>query len=906
MSDSEGSGLVCNACGFEEEFIADGMIPCEKCHQVYYCSLECLKWDWEGGDHSNVCSGLHGAGNTNDDEDEEEEASSEEASSEETSGESFHSSVDDDEASPSEDSDISSGIHSEELIDEDEEESDTSTSASLQSPQPAAPVHHDTTDNGDRPGGEKRDRSASPSQSNSHRRKTPEDKPPPHKKPTGGEFHPEQQQPMEWRSVNGKMTLVPKNAPRQPPPPAAVPYRGRLPPANRGGGEDGAIQRHSSGSGRLHRYSEPPPLVPPPPASPPKQPKPQAPPPQYEIVEEEIIEEVIVVEEEIIEEIIVNSDGESIGNSSEFQSDQPAPGSSTNGTGNAPHDEQMHVSLWLHEQDSIVSTLDDDMNWEMDGSGQQQPQRPEQDEPPPLVHPNQIQQQQQQPQRSEPNPAEQGHHSSGRNMSNSMLGDDFDAESEEDADVFFVPQKSPAAPKQAPSIIAEADASAGGAAPYRHSQQLHAHVQQQEQPQSMNESFPAPQKRGLFGRFFARNNNADPPQPQQQQEQQQQQQAVPPPAPAPSPPPPPAPAPPPEAPATKSNFFGWGSRATPTNDTTDPPPHAAPVSPPAPAPAPRPPSPPPREPSPPPMEPPSPPPPETKRQPPQDRPPPQRRNRPSGTGGRKGKLLPTNDLLGPSTFDQRPPSSGRTDNPFKMSLARSYQRSLRHREMMSQSERLAATRADEEYEQQQRQQEAIEEEEEQQPTQNIFTGQCNACEMNADFVSEGLKPCPYCHEVHYCTDDCLQWDWESGGHAQSCRGAELAGDTRFNPATGAGQNSDSDGNMSIEAFEEGQEEVALPGTFMDRVAAAKASVAAQKQLNSQPQPPEKSREPLMCAACGIDAEFVRERSHMPLHGHPVSSATAYNQGSSNAPSCISGKGSSHQEQTQHPCCMPGT
>ncbi|CAB9505407.1 unknown protein [Seminavis robusta] len=423
----------------------------------------------------------------------------------------------------------------------------------------------------------------------------------------------------QWKDDTGA-----QECPRQPPPPpAAVPYRGRLPPANRGGGEDGAIQRHSSGSGRLHRYSEPPPLVPPPPASPPKQPKPQAPPPQYEIVEEEIIEEVIVVEEEIIED-----DGESIGNSSEFQSDQPAPGSSTNGTGNAPHDEQMHVSLWLHEQDSIVSTLDDDMNWEMDGSGQQQP-RPEQDEPPPLVHPNQIQQQQ---------------HNNNHNIRN---------QTPPNRDTIPRGETFTSSTQQAPSIIAEADASAGAAT-----------------------------------RTATTTTSGPPPAPHHPTTTT-------------------PPAPPPEAPATKSNFFGWGSRATPTNDTTDPPPHAAPVSPPAPAPAPRPPSPPPREPSPPPMEPPSPPPPETKRQPPQDRPPPQRRNRPSGTGGRKGKLLPTNDLLGPSTFDQRPPSSGRTDNPFKMSLARSYQRSLRHREMMSQSERLAATRADEEYEQQQRQQEAI-------------------------------------------------------------------------------------------------------------------------------------------------------------------------------------------------------
>ena len=47
---------TCNACGFEEEYVPEGMLSCEKCKEAFYCSIECLKWDWKSGGHAKDCS----------------------------------------------------------------------------------------------------------------------------------------------------------------------------------------------------------------------------------------------------------------------------------------------------------------------------------------------------------------------------------------------------------------------------------------------------------------------------------------------------------------------------------------------------------------------------------------------------------------------------------------------------------------------------------------------------------------------------------------------------------------------------------------------------------------------------------------------------------------------------------
>lgn len=45
----------CNACGFQACYVPEGMVPCLRCKQVGYCSVECLQWDLTSGDHANVC-----------------------------------------------------------------------------------------------------------------------------------------------------------------------------------------------------------------------------------------------------------------------------------------------------------------------------------------------------------------------------------------------------------------------------------------------------------------------------------------------------------------------------------------------------------------------------------------------------------------------------------------------------------------------------------------------------------------------------------------------------------------------------------------------------------------------------------------------------------------------------------
>jgi hypothetical protein len=52
---SEEDEICCNACGFEASFVPEGMLTCERCGEVHYCSIECLKWDWDSGGHAKSC-----------------------------------------------------------------------------------------------------------------------------------------------------------------------------------------------------------------------------------------------------------------------------------------------------------------------------------------------------------------------------------------------------------------------------------------------------------------------------------------------------------------------------------------------------------------------------------------------------------------------------------------------------------------------------------------------------------------------------------------------------------------------------------------------------------------------------------------------------------------------------------
>ncbi|CAB9505409.1 expressed unknown protein [Seminavis robusta] len=47
---------------------------------------------------------------------------------------------------------------------------------------------------------------------------------------------------------------------------------------------------------------------------------------------------------------------------------------------------------------------------------------------------------------------------------------------------------------------------------------------------------------------------------------------------------------------------------------------------------------------------------------------------------------------------------------------------------------------------------------------------CQACNMDADFVPDGMIPCQKCKKAHYCSPDCRLWHWKQGGHAKACEG----------------------------------------------------------------------------------------------------------------------------------------
>lgn len=53
--------VKCKACGMDSEFVADGMIPCDKCSGALYCSVDCREWDWTSAGHQNECKGWSGS-----------------------------------------------------------------------------------------------------------------------------------------------------------------------------------------------------------------------------------------------------------------------------------------------------------------------------------------------------------------------------------------------------------------------------------------------------------------------------------------------------------------------------------------------------------------------------------------------------------------------------------------------------------------------------------------------------------------------------------------------------------------------------------------------------------------------------------------------------------------------------
>lgn len=62
FSGSGDNEIACKACGFEASFVPEGMLTCEKCNQVHYCSQHCKDWDWKSGGHEKECPVKKAAG----------------------------------------------------------------------------------------------------------------------------------------------------------------------------------------------------------------------------------------------------------------------------------------------------------------------------------------------------------------------------------------------------------------------------------------------------------------------------------------------------------------------------------------------------------------------------------------------------------------------------------------------------------------------------------------------------------------------------------------------------------------------------------------------------------------------------------------------------------------------------
>jgi hypothetical protein len=53
---------------------------------------------------------------------------------------------------------------------------------------------------------------------------------------------------------------------------------------------------------------------------------------------------------------------------------------------------------------------------------------------------------------------------------------------------------------------------------------------------------------------------------------------------------------------------------------------------------------------------------------------------------------------------------------------------------------------------------------------------CQACGMSEEFVTDNvMKRCSKCQKVYYCSRQCQEWDWRSGGHKQNCKNTANGG-----------------------------------------------------------------------------------------------------------------------------------
>ena len=129
---------------------------------------------------------------------------------------------------------------------------------------------------------------------------------------------------------------------------------------------------------------------------------------------------------------------------------------------------------------------------------------------------------------------------------------------------------------------------------------------------------------------------------------------------------------------------------------------------------------------------------------------------------------------------------------------------------------------------------------------------CAACSMESDFVADGMLSCPRCSKTFYCSSDCLQWHWNSGGHKQSCKRTQNACSPMDLTKDTAG--SESSSTHSIDAFQAAQDDMpGQPRTIMDQLKAAKL-----RTYSTDKSPESVGKKNKVCEACKMDEEFVAD------------------------------------------------
>eukprot|EP00977_Amphora_coffeiformis_P010130 scaffold2357_cov167-Amphora_coffeaeformis.AAC.38 len=53
--EEESADESCHACGLDCSCIPEEMVSCPRCRKAFYCSVDCMQWDYSSGDHLSVC-----------------------------------------------------------------------------------------------------------------------------------------------------------------------------------------------------------------------------------------------------------------------------------------------------------------------------------------------------------------------------------------------------------------------------------------------------------------------------------------------------------------------------------------------------------------------------------------------------------------------------------------------------------------------------------------------------------------------------------------------------------------------------------------------------------------------------------------------------------------------------------